>query len=86
MDKLHTESLAIILCYESDGIDGFFIWVTVWVLWRVQSRLQKAFRGIGTIWSRTVKLNESSIIVFLELEQVYLGMENVISLFDHSRD
>ena len=73
------------LFYEFDGIDGFSIWVTVWVLWWVQSRLEKAFRSISTIWSQTLKLNRSSIIVFLELEKVYLGMENVIRLCNHSR-
>ena len=77
-------SLAIMIWYESIRTDGFFIWVTVWILWQVRSRLQKTFRGIGTIWSRVLKLNQSSIIVFCELEKVYLGMENVIRSSDHS--
>jgi hypothetical protein len=82
--SLEGESLYIMICYESDGIDGFPIWVTVWVLWWVQSCLQKAFRGICTIWSWGLKLNGSKIIMFHELEQVYLGMENVIRSFDPS--
>ena len=84
MSSLSGFMIAIMLCYESIGIDGFFIWVTVWVLWRVESRLQKAFRDIGTIWSRGLKLNRSIITVLCDLEQVYLGMEKVIILFDRS--
>ena len=72
------------LCYEYDGIDIFSIWVTVWVLFLVESRSQKAFRDIDTIWSRGLKLNQSNIIVFHEIEQVYLGMENVIRSYDPS--
>ena len=43
-----------------------------------ESMFQKAFRDDGTIWSWGLKLNWSSIMLFRELEQVYLGMENSI--------
>ena len=83
--SLEGASLAIMQCYKFHGIDVFSSWVTVWVLWRVETRFQKAFRDIGTIWSRGLKLNRSSIIVFRELAKVYLGMENVIGSSNPSR-
>ena len=78
-------SIAIMRCYESDGIKILSIRVTIWVLWRVETRLQKAFRDVGTIWSGGHKLNSSSITLFHELEKVYLGMENMIRSSNASR-
>ena len=51
---------------------------------RVESRLQKSLRDIGTIWSWGLKLNWSNIKVLCELEKVYLGMEKVIRSCDLS--
>jgi hypothetical protein len=79
------ESIAIMWCYDYDEINILSIWVTVWVLWRVETRLQKAFRDIDTIWSWGLKFNRSNIIVFHELEQVYLGMEKMIRSSNVSR-
>ena len=43
-----------------------------------ESMFQKAFRDVGTIWSRGLKLIRSNIMLFCELEKVYLGMEKII--------
>ena len=48
----------------------FFVQVTVWVSWRVETHLQKAFRDVGTIWSQGLKLNWSSIMLLCEIQQV----------------
>ena len=79
------------------GINSCYDMLWVWWNWQFfylsyrldimvsSSRLQKAFTDIGTIWSRGLKMNWSSIIAFCELEQVQLGMENEIRSSEHSR-
>ena len=78
--------LDIIQFYDSDGINVLSIQATIWVLWRVETGFQKAFRDIDTIWSRGLKLNQSSITMLRELVKVYLGIEKVIRSSNPSCD
>ena len=76
--ELAGASIAIMRCYETDGINILSIWVTIWVSLRVETHLQKSFRDVNTIWSQVLKLNRSCIMLFLELQQVYLSMAKMI--------
>ena len=76
--------LAIMWFYESDGINVLLIRATVWVLWPVEIGFQKAFRDFGTIWYEDLILNQSSITMLHEIEQVYFGIEKVIRSSDPS--
>jgi len=67
-------------CSISNSIDCSPIWVSVWVVSWVATRLFKPFRDMWPNWSGVIKSKPSDITEFHKLPQVYLAKDHATTL------
>ena len=70
----------VILCHESNGIDGSSIRVASCLRWRVETRFLEPFRDLIYNWLWVLRPKRISGIKICKFEKVYLGMGKVTRL------
>ena len=74
------ESLAAILCHDSNGIYGSLIRVSRCILWKVETHFLESYRDPTYNWFWVLKPKKKNGLRLGKFEKVHLGMRKVIKI------